>query len=220
MTKILSDNVTEKILDDRVDRRLVVSKYYLDKILGSFNLDGGWGHFYFTTNLDSFAFFASNAIEIITREINDTFSLISDPNKVSIYSVKRRLNPNVETQNKINDIISNYFTNPYDGTIMDYSNSSLWCLRELRNIIAHGKTLIRTVASGSPNYGFIIPYPMLSRINNRWVTVDVDRVEIHDSDNYFTNMYNDLESFCDSIRYIIPKNYHNYQHKNPIDFEL
>ena len=147
--KSLDDKIIGKILDDRVDRRLVVSKYYLNKIIGKFNLDGGWDHFYFTTNLDSFAFFASNAIEIITREINNEFSLIQNENDVSIYKVNRELDSSIEKQNEIKQIISKYFQNPYDGITMDYSNSSLWCLRELRNIIAHGKTLIRTVSSSS-----------------------------------------------------------------------
>jgi len=212
----LSDKTVEKILDDRIDRRLVVSKYYLNKIIGKFNLDGGWDHFYFTTNLDSFVFFASNAIEIISREINNEFSLINE-NEVSIYKIKKQLDQNIENQNKIIQLISKYFENPHNGKNVDYSHSSLWCLRELRNIIAHGKTLIRTVSSGSSYYGFIIPYPIREQ-NNK--IIGVDRIEIFDTDKYFTNMYNDLEVFCDSVKQIIPKKYHSYQHKNQLNFEL
>ena len=83
-------------------------------------------------------------------------------------------------------------------------------------LITHGKTLIRTVSSLSKYYGFIIPFPQ--KVKNE--IIGVDRVEIFNTDEYFTDMYHHLAEFCNSIREIIPKKYQFYQHKNQLDFKL
>ena len=67
--------------------------------------------------------------------------------------------------------------------------------------ITHGKTLIRTISSSSKYYGFIIPFP--KKVKNE--IIGVDRVEIFNTDEYFTDMYHHLEEFCNLIGEIIQK---------------
>lgn len=218
MTKRLKDKIASQIRDDKLDHRLVMAKYHLNKIQGKFNLSGGWKHFYFMTHFESFIFFASNAIEIITHEINDEFLLVQNDKEKTIYKIRNKLDRSIPRQRQIYDIIEEYFQLPHDDSSYEKgSKSALWCLREIRNIIAHGKPLIRTVSPGSKYYGFVIPYPSFDK---KLKVTRIHREEITDSDEYFGWLYQELENFADRIREIIPKKYHSSQHKNQLVFEL
>jgi len=192
----LDETIAEKILDDRLDHRLVMAKYHLDKIKGNYDLNGGWRHFYFTTHLESFIMFSNNAIELLTREIYNSLSHVTDEQKISIYRTKKNLILTKESK-QINTIIPKYFSYPKERIgHLDYSNSSLWCLKEIRNRIFHGKFLIRTVSSspdGSGGIGFEIPYPLKKE---KGKVISQDRVKIHDSDEYFDNLYQNLVQFA------------------------
>jgi len=216
MIKKLPDDIADKIRDDKLDHRLVIAKYHLEKIKGKFNLGGGWDHLYFMTHFEYFVFFASNAIEIITHEINDEFSLTDNEWKKTIYRISDKLDSSIKPQKKIKEIISQYFENPSEQSSFESgSKSSLWCLREIRNILAHGKFFIRTVGTGH-GYGFEIPYP----IKEGKKVVGINRYPVLDFDEYFNWIYSSLEEFATKIRVEIPKTYHSEEHKHTLDFDL
>lgn len=52
MMKKLPDDIADAIRDDKLDHRLVISKFHLNKMKNNFNLGGGWEHFYFMTHFE------------------------------------------------------------------------------------------------------------------------------------------------------------------------
>lgn len=69
--KQLSDDTASKILTDLVDYKLVLAKYYLQKIDSSVPLNYDWKHFILEANCESFLFFSNLFKDLIqfTEEI-------------------------------------------------------------------------------------------------------------------------------------------------------
>ena len=91
-------------------------------------------------NSEAFLFFASGAIEILKRQINDKFQVFDAKNVFYIHGLRKNL-ANSGSQKKIKDAITSCFTTPTIKPKINTSKSSLWRLQTLRNQAMHGNII-------------------------------------------------------------------------------
>jgi len=248
MTKRLTDKEAKDILSDPVDFKLVMAKYYLQKIDTTAHLDYDWNHFVLESYAESFLFFANLSLEVIAFQINKELHVIADdkfntqmiervPTKslwqegqnivgglfyesLTIYKIRKALSTSDPRQKSILDIIDKYFQYPRKiSSDWDLSCTSLWQLRELRNHIAHFQLFNRHVIAGGPTH-FLFRFKVQNPDPKNGVSgIKLGIIE----DNpyrYFSNLFNDLVQFVKEIRNIIPYSNKSLRHNNAINFEL
>ncbi len=136
--------------------------------------------------------------------------------KFNIYNLRDNLDLQNADQKKVHDLISKYFEYPKKiGTNWDFSNSSLWQLRELRNHVSHQRALNRNYVIGTTR---AVQYIFRFRPDPN-KNFEVTRV-VNVPKNYFSELYKDLVDFREGIRNIIPYSMPSSQYKNQLDFGL
>ena len=150
-------------------------------------------------NIDSFLFFASSAIDVLKREINDEFELFDKENVFYIHGLRKHLSDSGK-QKKVKKIISGYFTTPSKkhGNAWNTKQSSLWRLQILRNKVTHGHILKprgREVLS--------ITYAVLQyrKIGDTIFEFEQNTKNPH---AYFARIFEDLNDFVKKIHSVIP----------------
>ena len=251
----LNDAIAREILLDPVDFKLVLAKYFLDRIPKKVPLDFDLTHFILEANCESFLFFSNLAIENLASKINQTWKLISgskydtkrvvedgsgfwvvndqyqeqSPDGITIYSILKSLDHSNQQQKQVYDVIMKYFDVPKETKSgWDFSKSTLWQLRELRNHIAHSQLLNRMGIRGTvePRTLYLLrfilkKYSPPTKSNNSTETIG-EKIAItteHPFD-YFSQLYDNLTEFVDEIRTIIPYSSMSTQYRNPPNFEL
>lgn len=244
----LSDRESNDILLDPLDFKLVLAKYYLEKIDSITHLDYDWNHFVLESTAESFVFYANLAIEILAFQINNEFHLIPDDkydtqmieensqthmwqegerhsgglffDRLTIYNIKNALSTSDTRQKNILDIINKYFQRPQKtSTEWDLSNSKLWLLRELRNHIAHFQLFNRHAIAGGPTY-FLFRFKVKTPDRrNGTPGIKLGMIESNPQD-YFSDLFHELITFVKEVRNIVPYKHQSLRHNNPINFEL
>ena len=100
--KVLSDPLANAILLDAVDFKLVMARYYLQKIDSISHLNYDRNHFVLESNTESFLFFANLAIEVITFQITTALSF-ENPKEFLVQVIKN--NKDNKELNSISEII-------------------------------------------------------------------------------------------------------------------
>lgn len=257
LNKRLDDKTSREILLDPVDFKMSIAKNYLNKIPECVPLDFDWNHFILEANCESFLFFANLAIENLAIKISEHFNLIPKskyntrrlvPNlqttgwkvndnflneqfaeNTTIFSVRDSLDLTNSNHKLIYDIIMKYFDRPRQtASDWDFSNSSLWQLRELRNHIAHSTLLNRMALRGTIEsktlylFRFTLEkYRNENRQRNQPEIIGQKIAITTDSPKqYFTDLFKNLTKFVDEIRNAVSYNGISYQYRNTLDFEL
>ncbi len=92
-------------------------------------------------NSEAFLFFASGAIEIVKRQINDRFGIFDKNNVFYIHGLRKNL-ASTGKQGMVKNAIASHFSSPeYTKSKMNTNKSSLWILQTLRNQAMHGKII-------------------------------------------------------------------------------
>jgi len=134
----------------------------------------------------------------------------------SIYNLRDKLDLTDLDQKNVFDLMTKYFEYP-KPTIQgwDFTNSSLWQLRELRNHVAHQRALHRNYVIGSrQDVQYIFRFEPIDTINFQIVRV------VKNPQNFFKELFDDLVEFRNEIRNIIPYRMPSDQYRNQLDFEL
>lgn len=245
----LNDSNAKKILIDRTDFKLSIAKNLLEKI-GGIPYSEGVKDFQLEFYSECFLIFSNGVIEILADEINEKFQIfqrknyqmkymsyeqnltddetrmISTMNKggrtdkflpsFNIYKLRDKLDTTKSDQKIIFDLIMKYFDYP-KPTLQswDFNNSSLWQLRELRNHVAHQRALNRNYVIGSrEDVQYIFRFEPIDTINFQLVRV------VKNPQNFFKELFDDLVTFRNEIRNIIPYNMSSSEYKNQLDFGL
>lgn len=134
----------------------------------------------------------------------------------NIYNLRDKLDLNDSLQKLIFDLIKKYFEYPQpiiDG--WNFSHSSLWKLRELRNHVAHNRALNRNYVTGTKyDVQYIFRFKPIS-----WLQFHIVMV-VKSPQNFFKEIFDDLIIFRNEVRSIIPYSRHSDQYKNQLDFGL
>jgi len=220
----IDDNVSKEIMLDPVDFKLVLAKHYLDQILDNVPLDACWDHFLLESATESFLFYANLAIEILTKEINDEFQLTPEK-KFNIYRIQRLLDPTIPRQNHILQIINSHFQKPskeFPAAPYDYSRSSLWQLREIRNHVTHERIINRIAFRGTvmPENAFLLRFTIQRENSENGSTEITEQILLKNPKDYFSQLFSSLKVFRKQIRSNIAYKYESLQHENDLSFKL
>ena len=133
----------------------------------------------------------------------------------TIYKLRENLISTDPVQKSISDLIMKYFDYPKPTiTGWDFSNSSLWQLRELRNHVAHQRALNRNYVAGS-----VQDVQYIFRFEPFPINFQIVRI-VKNPQNYFSELFENLVKFRNEIRAIIPYAMPSDQYKNQLDFGL
>jgi len=132
----------------------------------------------------------------------------------SIYKIREALDPLDPEQNQIGDLIDKFFTIPQNYVQgWDFSKSSLWQLRELRNHVSHQRILdLHYVLGSKAQYVF--------RFQPEKTSSEQVAIIINDPQKFFSRVYDDLVEFKNNVRKIILHKRESFHYKTPLDFEL
>jgi len=245
------------ILCNLIDYKICITRYYLSKIREQVPLNFDKDHFALEANVESFLFFANSGIENIAFNINRHFSDVIPRAKYSIqtlersssstknvvtisgdgiwfdgltiYSLKKALDLSDKNQKAIGQIIDNYFSKPIEGypNQYDFTKSSLWVLRELRNYVSHNPILGRHLVRGSfdlTTFLLRVDYEYYEKEqpkNNLPEKIGTKFAMIEDRPHdYFEHLYQKLINFVDDICKVIPQICPTFHYKTLQDSEL
>lgn len=135
---------------------------------------------------------------------------------LNIYKLSKNLDQNDVVQKQIFDLIMKYFDYPKPLLVgWDFTNSTLWQLRELRNHVSHQRALNRNYVVGSrQDVQYLFRFEPID-----WLQFQLVRV-VKNPQNFFKELFDALVEFRDEIRNIIPYSMPSDQHKNQLDFGL
>lgn len=147
-------------------------------------------------DIDSFLFFASSAIDVIKREINDEFELFDKENVFYIHGIRKKLSDSGR-QKKLKNTIAHYFTTPSKKNgIWNKKQSSLWRLQILRNKVTHGHIL----KSGSKPLSITYSVAQYRKNGDPVFSFDESEKNPH---AYFLKIFEDLSDFVKKTRSVI-----------------
>ena len=127
-------------MTDSLDLKLDFASEFLAKIPNTIPKQHGQ-QIKLEKNTEAFLFFASGAIEILKRKINDRFEIFDSKNIFYIHGLRKNL-AGSGIQKKVKDQIADYFSMPtYTKSKINTTKSSLWRLQSLRNQAMHGNII-------------------------------------------------------------------------------
>ncbi|MEX0861596.1 hypothetical protein [Nitrosopumilus sp.] len=257
MTSISFTNEdARKLMLDQVDFKMCLAKHFLLKIPSQVSLDFDIQHTKLESNVESFLFFSNSTIENLAFKINlffeqpitsskyvtKTVESTSSPIKntvgvnrsglwfddITIYKLRNKLDSSVDEQNKVIQIINKYFSNPVEQTSQfDFTNSSLFLLRELRNFIAHNPIINRHAVRGTETKTSLLFRIIFQKYSPEQPQKNVPEVIgtkiafIEDNPNQFFNeLYSKLDQFIDEIVSIVQYPHKTSYHKTISNSEL
>jgi hypothetical protein len=134
----------------------------------------------------------------------------------NIYKLLSKLDHLNSDQKKIIDLIQKYFEYPIQSkNNWDFTNSSLWQLKEIRNTAEHNPSLNRNYVIGSrQDVQYIFRFNLNDKSNNQIVRV------VKNPQNYFKELFDKLVEFRNEIRLIIPHRMPSNEYKKQLDFAL
>ena len=236
------DDLGKAILTNPTDYKMCLARYHLLKIQDDVPLNFDKNHFVLEYNVESFLFYANLGIENIAFNINSQFNDIVPRAKYSIqtleyhtgsiknittvsgdgrwydrltiYSVRKALDPSIDEQKIVSDIIDNYFSKPEEinSNQYDFTKSSLWVLRELRNYIAHNPILGRHLVRGSGDItSFLLRVNYIyyekeepSRHQEEVIGTKLAMIE-NNPKAYFSKLYQSFITFVDELCEVKPQ---------------
>jgi hypothetical protein len=194
------------LLSDPAAFKIAMAKHFLGKIPKRVP-ESNTGRLTLEANIDSFLFFASSAIDVIKREINNEFELFDKENVFYIHGLRKKL-ADSGRQKKVKKIIGDYFTTPSRiqsaKSGLNTKRSSLWRLQVLRNKVTHGH-ILKSKNGNSIKITYVIRQQMTR-----------DGLSLHFEENvknpqkYFGAIFEDLNCFVKKTRsLILAKTRHN-----------